>query len=106
VKNKTYPGEQEPCQERDDDGSTLPKRLPVPYHKSGTDDWDKDKEQEGHKKIKMIPFAMEGEEGGIAKYTWHPVNFASSHVMQLPPATLKPGCSFDQPLLLQSHLSI
>jgi hypothetical protein len=65
VKNKTYPGEQEPCQEHDDDGSPSHKRSPDPYHKYGHDDWDlhKDNEQEGHEKIKMIAFAMEGEEG-------------------------------------------
>jgi hypothetical protein len=55
------------------DGSTSPKRSPKPNHKSSPDDYVqcgeqvKDKEQEGHKKvkilIKMIPFAMEGEEG-------------------------------------------
>jgi hypothetical protein len=54
----------------------------------------------------MLNHAQEGMVGGITKCTRHPVISPTSHVPQLPPARLKPGCSFDQQCLLQAHLSI
>ena len=62
---RDLPGGQELCQEHDAECSTSPERSSNTDHNSSPDDHDpyKDEEQEGHKKIKMITFAMEGEEG-------------------------------------------
>ena len=61
------PGEQELCQEHDNDGSTSAERLFNTDPKSSLDDHDPynvgSQNKEGHEKIKMITFAMEGEEG-------------------------------------------
>jgi hypothetical protein len=61
------PGEQELCQEHDDEDSSSPDRSSNPDHKSSPDDHDPynvgSQNEEGHTKIKLITFAMEGEEG-------------------------------------------
>ena len=54
----------------------------------------------------MLYHAQEGTVGGIAKCTRRPVLSPTSHVLLLLPEPLKPSCSFDQPCLLQPHLSL
>ena len=53
-----------------------------------------------------LDHAQEGTVGGITKCTRHPVLSPTSHALQILPAMLKPRCSFHQPCLMQSNLSL